>query len=144
MLGSLAVDSISVVILSPWTVETEVGTRVMASLTDPPLVSRAENGKLSVENKIQPAVCPEMRDCGMRQLLVMSPQAFQGYELPPAVAGRALPPSFSFSSLCTHNTTQLPPYKTDSEIAAVLINCPSVKPFICRSGDLNFGGNLKL
>lgn len=48
--------------------------------------------KLSLENKIRPAVGPEMRDCGMRQLLVMSPHAFLGYEFSPAVAGRARPP----------------------------------------------------
>lgn len=40
------------------------------------------------------AVGPEMRDCGIRQLLVMSPHTFLGYEFSPAVASRALPPRF--------------------------------------------------
>lgn len=35
-----------------------------------------------------------MRDCGIRQLLVMSPHAFLGYEFLPAVASRAVPPRF--------------------------------------------------
>lgn len=62
----------------------------------------SENGKLSLENASRPAVGPEMRGCGMRQLPVMSPQAFLGYEFSPAAAGRAL--ALSASSLLTPNT----------------------------------------
>jgi len=47
-------------------------------------VSRSlEPGELPLENKAGPAAGPEMR-----QLLVMSPHAFLGYEFSPAVAGR--------------------------------------------------------
>lgn len=52
-----------------------------------------------MERKPGPAVGPEMRDCGMRQLLVMSPHAFLGYEFSPAVASSALPPLLLLSAL---------------------------------------------
>lgn len=68
------------------------------------LVSRSEKGKLPLERKMRPAVGPAMRDCGMRQLLVMSPRAFLGYEFSPAVAGAALPP------LSPHNKEKVQGY----------------------------------
>lgn len=85
-LHSLAVGGISVVILSPQTVETESDGSLQA-----PAAGFQGGKRTSCRWKIKPrpAVCPEMRDSGMRQLLVMSPQAFQGYGSSPAVTGRA-------------------------------------------------------
>lgn len=54
------------------------------------LLLLSANANLSLENGSRPAVGPEMRDCGMRQLPVMSPRAFLACALSPAVAGRAL------------------------------------------------------
>ena len=49
-------------------------------------IFQVKKGKLALERKMRPAVGPEMRDCGMRKLPVMSPHAFLGYEFSPAVA----------------------------------------------------------
>lgn len=59
-----------------------------------------ETAKLSVENKTNPAVGPEMRDCGTRQLLVMSPHAFRGLRVL-ASCGWQSTPSPPPPPLCT-------------------------------------------
>lgn len=67
----------------------------------------------------------------MRQLLVMSPHAFLGYEFSPAVAGRALPPLLLLSLHAFFlNTRKHLHYGVASTVAVFNEAALQSKPFV--------------